>query len=209
MSAQRIAAILLAGMMIFAAAQCVLQASHTGVSTITQNVDELEDILGEIAFTSPQKEDRHIYQISFRTCPPCIQAHSHLLPALQEEGLETRLVTTARRHNSAADERAAVVENMRQGWPFTQDWWKDKSPRRFYAKTQLPLIDDDPERSAKLKRLQGEVDMLADIFAQNGKRFAFPAFIWQAQDGSYKAAIGYNPALKDIIVNDILKDDII
>ena len=109
MSAQRIAAILLAVMMIFAAAQCVLQARHTGVSTITQSVDELEEILGEIAFTSPQKEDRHIYQISFRTCPPCIQAHSHLLPALQEAGLETRLVTTARRHNSAADERAAVL----------------------------------------------------------------------------------------------------
>jgi len=172
-------------MIIFAASQCVSRIGGSGVSEITQDVDTLDGILAEIAFTSPHTEDSHIYQISFRTCPPCIQAHKNMLPKLQEAGVETRLVTIARRGNSTADERAAVVENARRGWSFTQAWWEDNSPRR------------------ELERLQYNTAHLARVFAKNGKRFAFPTFIWQGQDGRYKAAVGYSQSLKNVILSDM------
>lgn len=203
MNTPRIAALLLAVMIIFAASQCVSRIGGSGVSEITQDVDTLDGILAEIAFTSPHTEDSHIYQISFRTCPPCIQAHKNMLPKLQEAGVETRLVTIARRGNSTADERAAVVENARRGWSFTQAWWEDNSPRRFYAQTDIPPADGDKARTAELERLQYNTAHLARVFAKNGKRFAFPTFIWQGQDGRYKAAVGYSQSLKNVILSDM------
>ena len=200
----RITAFLLAIMLLFAASQCVQRNANVGVVNLTNATDVLEQTLDSIAYTSPKEENSVIYQISFRTCPPCIRAHDDILPQLREAGIETRLVTTARNWSSTAHERAAVVENARRkDWSFTQDWWADKSPKRFYAKTDLPPIEGDVAREAELERLQDHVYEIVNILARNGEDFAFPTLIWQTQDGSYKASVGYNPALTEIILSDI------
>jgi len=201
----RIAAVLIAFMLLFAAARCVGGLGGQAPVTLTQATADLEAVLENIAYTHPKTQGGPVmYQISFRTCPPCIQSHENILPKLQNAGVETRLVTTARRSQSTAKERAAVVENIRrQDWSFTQKWWAGRHPRRFYAQTELPPVEGDSGREADLKKLQSHVDALAQVLAQNGQVFAFPTLIWQAKDGSYKAAIGYNPSLSAQIISDV------
>ena len=211
-SANRLSVILLAVMFLFAAAQCVVRLAGGGAFDLTSDIDRLENSLSAIAYTSPEPThapayDGAIYQVSFRTCPPCVQAHRELLPKLRAAGIETRLVTTAQRSSSTADERAAVVENARRkDWAFTQDWWADNSPRRFYAQTELPLIEGDRLREAELERLQGHVSELAEVLASNGERFGFPAFFWRTSTGAYKAAVGYSPALEGVILADMKQE---
>ena len=212
MSASRLSTILLAFMLLFAAAQCVVRLSGAGVFILTSDTDNLERTLSDIAYTHPEPTqaavyEGAIYQVSFRTCPPCVQAHNELLPKLKDAGIETRLVTTARRSSSTADERAAVVENARRGdWAFTQAWWADNSPRRFYAQTKLPRVEGDVMRENELEQLQDHVSVLADVLAQNGQGFGFPAFFWRTANGEYKSAVGYNPAIADIILADIKQE---
>ena len=208
MPAQRLAAILLAFMLLFAAARFVMQLGGGGVIELTEDVSRLENTLNSIAYTHAKAVDESgefaVYQVSFRTCPPCVQAHHKLLPKLAGAGLEPRMVTTARRGTSTVDERAAVVENIRRkDWAFTQAWWKENSPNGFYARTDLVPIEEDSLRRAELETLQDHVSVLAEILKKNGKNFGFPAFFWRGQDGRYRAATGYNPALTDIILADV------
>lgn len=208
-----LAAGLLAIMFLFAISQCISKSGGAGPSTIIKGETQLEALLERIAFTSPAMvsggqpgagQNEAVYQISFRTCPPCIQSHENILPELEAAGIETRLVTTARKSRSTADERAAVVENARrQDWNFTQDWWADRSPNRFYAAANLPPVEGDVEREAELAQLQDDVNKLANILALSGTNFAFPTLIWRGQDGTYKAAVGYNPALTAQIISDV------
>lgn len=202
----RLAALLIAFVFLFAAAQCVSRLGGSAPSTLTQATQPLEHVLANIAYTSPAANNDAgvVYQISFRTCPPCIQSHENILPKLHAAGLETRLVTTARRHRYTDKERAAVVENIRRkDWSFTQDWWADRNPKRFYAQTQLPPVDGNGAREAELAQLQNHVDEVRRVLAQNGLEFAFPTLIWKAQDGTYKTAIGYNPNLTANILSDM------
>ena len=212
MSASRLSTLLLVFMLLFAAAQCVVRLSGAGVFIISSDINRLENTLGAIAYTSPDPTqgvsyEGTIYQVSFRTCPPCVQAHKNLLPKLRAAGIDTRLVTTARRGSSTADERAAVVENARRReWSFTQDWWADNSPRRFYAQTELPRVEGDVMREAELAALQDHVSALGDVLAKNGEGFGFPAFFWRTANGEYKSAVGYNPAIADVILADIKQE---
>lgn len=212
MSASRLSTLLLAFMLLFAAAQCVVRLSGAGVFVIHSDINRLENTLSAIAYTSPEPTqtasyDGAIYQVSFRTCPPCVQAHKNLLPKLRAAGIDTRLVVTARRGSSTADERAAVVENARRrDWDFTQPWWANNSPRQFYAQSALPRIEGDVEREAELSALQDQVSTLADVLAKNGENFGFPTFFWRAANGEYKSAVGYNPAIADVILADIKQE---
>ncbi len=203
----RVTGVLIAFMILFAAARCVDGLGNSGPMTLTQGTAQLESILDEIAYTSPDIDGNNkavIYQISFRGCPPCIQSHENILPQLQDAGVETRLVTTARRHQSSAKERAAVVENIRRrDWSFTQMWWAERHPRRFYAQTDLPPVEGDAAREADLQALQSHVDALAQLMALNGHIFGYPALIWKSAGGQYKAAVGYNPNLAVRILSDI------
>jgi len=201
------AAGLLAIMFLFAASQCVIGSGGAAPVALTQSESRLEALLQRIAYTSPNVEadsKAAMYQVSFRTCPPCIQSHENILPKLEAAGIETRLVTTARRGRSTADERAAVSENARRrDWSFTQRWWADRSPNRFYGRENLPPVEGDAQRETDLAQLQDDVDELVQILAINGVDFAFPALLWRSQDGTYKAAIGYNPGLSAHIISDV------
>lgn len=210
MKAAPLAGGLMAVMLLFAAAQCAarfgLSGGGGGVIALETAEPLLEDVLNNIAFTSPSSgyNEAVLYQISFRTCPPCIQSHDNILPKLQAAGLDTRLVTTARKGRSTEKERAAVVENARRkDWAFTQEWWAGRNPNRFYAETELPAVDGDAQREAELRQLQNHVYELANVLAANGAKFAFPTLIWKTQAGDYKAAIGYNPSLTTQILSDI------
>lgn len=180
---------------------------------LTEKTAELETLLAEMPWVSkgvsmedvstPQSDKKIVYQFSFRTCPPCLQFKEDAWPILEEAGIETRLVMTARRRKSTKDERTAVVELARsRDWNMAQAWMKSHSPKGYYKKMTFPVTDGNVQREAKLEKLRGQIDSLDEILAVNGIEMAYPTVLWQDAENVWRAEIGYYSEIaQDIITS--------
>lgn len=176
--------------------------------TLMEETAELETLLSEMpwvskSMTETKPDAKIIYQFSFRTCPPCISFKTEAWPALEAAGIETRLVMTARRKKSTADERTAVVELARtRDWDMAQAWMKSNSPKGYYRKMTFPAADGNKPREDDLEKLRGQIDMLDEILAVNGLDMAYPTILWQDAENVWHAEIGYYSGMaQDIITS--------
>jgi len=178
---------------------------HSQGSPVTEETAELEILLAEMPWVSPEvSSDKVVYQFSFRTCPPCISFKHQAWPKLHDAGIETRLVMTARRKKSTADERTAVVELARtRDWDMAQAWLKTNSPKGYYKKMTFPKADGNKPREADLEKLRSQIDMLDEILAVNGIDMAYPTILWQDTKNVWHAEIGYHSAMADDIIKSI------
>ncbi|MEP3889671.1 MAG: hypothetical protein ABJN69_04340 [Hellea sp.] len=175
---------------------------------LTEETAELETLLAEMPWVSESvssetSNDKVVYQFSFRTCPPCIQFKKEAWPILEEVGIETRLVMTARRRKSTEDERTAVVELARsRDWDMAEAWMRSNSPNGYYKKMTFPVTDGNAPREAELEKLRGQIDLLDDILAVNGIEMAYPTVLWQDAENVWRAEIGYySDMAQDIITS--------
>ena len=178
---------------------------------LTEETAELETLLADMPWVSKKApmEDvskghlgkKVVYQFSFRTCPPCLQFKEDAWPILEEAGIETRLVMTARRRKSTKDERTAVVELARsRDWNMAQAWMRSHSPKGYYKKMTFPVTDGNASREAELEKIRGQIDLLDDILAINGIEMAYPTVLWQDAENVWRAEIGYySDMAQDII----------
>ena len=179
---------------------------------LTEETTELEALLAEMPWVSaPMTRDastglsdkKVVYQFSFRTCPPCLQFKEDAWPILEEAGIETRLVMTARRRKSTKDERTAVVELARsRDWNMAQAWMRSYSPAGYYKKMTFPVTDGNAPREAELEKLRGQIVSLDEILAVNGIEMAYPTVVWQDAEKVWRAEIGYySDMAQDIITS--------
>jgi len=158
-------------------AACSVPTSQA--ARIVEETAELETLLAEMPWVSEMRDvspdvsaDKVVYQFSFRTCPPCIRFKQEAWPKLETAGVETRLVMTARRSKSTADERTAVVELARtRDWDMAQEWMKANSPKGYYKKMTV-----------------------------NGIDMKYPTILWQDTKNVWRAEIGYHSAIADDII---------
>ena len=181
---------------------------HSQASRLTEEITELEFLLAEMPWVSEMRgvspetsSDKIIYQFSFRTCPPCISFKQQVWPKLHAAGIETRLVMTARRKKSTADERTAVVQLARtRDWDIVQGWMKANSPKGYYKKMTFPAADGNKPREADLETLRSQIDMLDEILAVNGIDMAYPTVLWRDTKNIWHAEIGYHSGIADDII---------
>lgn len=179
-----------------------------GAPALIEETAELETLLAEMPWVSSGRaagllNEKVIYQFSFRTCPPCIQFKKEAWPILEEAGIETRLVMTARRRKSTEDERTAVVELARtRDWDMAEAWMTSNSPNGYYKKMTFPATDGNAPREAELENLREQIDLLDELLAVNGIEMAYPTVLWQDVDRIWHAEIGYYSGMaQDIIVS--------
>ena len=174
--------------------------------TLTEQTQELETLLAEMPWVSKSLSERlsdtkAVYQFSFRTCPPCIRFKTEGWPELEAAGIEPRLVMTARRSKSTADERTAVVELARtRDWDMAKSWMAANSPNGYYRKMTFTPTDGNTAREADLEKLRSQIDKLDAILAANGVDMAYPAIVWQDKDNVWKAEIGYSSKTAQAII---------
>lgn len=170
---------------------------------LSEETAELEALLSDMPWVSPGLSDgKVVYQFSFRTCPPCIQFKKEAWPKLQAADIDTRLIMTARRRKSTADERTAVVELARtRDWDMAQAWMKANSPKGYYKKMTFPAADGNAPREADLEKLRGQIDMLDEILAVNGIDMAYPTILWQDTKNIWHAEIGYYSGMAEAIIS--------
>lgn len=176
---------------------------------VTKQTAELETLLAEMPWVSDQMQDsgatggKVIYQFSFRTCPPCIQFKKEAWPELDDGGIETRLIMTARRSRSSPSERTAVVELARtRDWAMAQEWMKSNSPKGYYKKMKFTATDGDASREADLEKLRVQIEALRRILAANDVDMAYPTLLWQDANNVWRAEVGYYSGVaRDIITS--------
>jgi len=179
------------------------------VKTLNVQTAQLETLLGDMAWVSPGlPQDRVLYQISFRTCPPCINYHKSEFPKLQEMGVDTRLFVFARAETPEQNPNEwAVIAKLYEtrSWDLAQKWWARNSPNRFYAKEMgdIPPAVNDEDRTALVRNGRDQMGQLQDILTANDINMATPTLLWQNKQGQWKAAIGNNPAMNAQIRKDL------
>lgn len=203
---QRVLLVFCGLLMLSLLASCsALQMRATELTVQTQ---ELETLLSEMPWVSERMsidrpDIKPVYQFSFRTCPPCISFKTEGWPVLEAAGLEPRLIMTARRSKSTADERTAVVELARtRDWDMAKAWMAANSPKGYYRKMTFTAADGNAAREAELEKLRTQIDSLDDILAANNVDMAYPTILWQDSNGAWHAEVGYhNLTARNIIAS--------
>lgn len=160
---------------------------------ITVQSEQLEAALNGSPWVSPGTSgDKALYQISFRTCPPCAASHEDLFPSLTEAGIDSRLLTFARR-KTVPDAEKAVLADIYNGrdWGLSARWWEDSRPNKFYAQNYASASADD-EIEAAVQSGVDSVTTLRNVLEANGVDMGFPTHLWQDAGGVWRVNVGYN-----------------
>lgn len=179
------------------------------VKTLNVQTAALETLLGDMAWVSPAvSQDRALYQISFRTCPACINYYKTEFPKLQEMGVDTRLFVFARAETPEQNPNEwAVTAQLYEtrSWELAQTWWDRNSPNRFYAKEMdgiAPALGD-AARTALVQNGRDQIGQLGNILAANNIDMATPTLLWQDRQGQWKVIVGNNPVTNAQIRKDL------
>ncbi|MFZ5668209.1 MAG: hypothetical protein ACOY4K_01815 [Pseudomonadota bacterium] len=165
--------------------------------TLTRHQAEIARTLDEAGWVSPGLTGPKVYVVTFRTCPNCIRAKAQLLPALQDAGVDTRVIVFARRDRnglaqSTPAERATVAELwINRRWALMEQW--DAAPLEGWTAPGLPPADGDAARTAVVGASQTMVDRLEPLLKANGVAFATPLLVWWTRDGDMKACACGDP----------------
>lgn len=171
---------------------------------ITVQAEQLESALRDGPWVSPgTSEDKALYQISFRTCPPCITSHDHLFPALIEAGIDSRFLSFARR-KTVPDAEKAVLADIYNGrdWGLSSRWWADSRPDKFYAQNYATASSSD-EIDAAVQSGVDSVAVLRKVLKANGVDMGFPTHLWQDEAGVWRVNVGYNKRVGRKILSEL------
>ena len=176
----------------------------TGITTLSTDIDQLEAALTEAKWVSPGTSDTAaLYQVSFRTCPPCIAYHEEQFPKLTDNGVDTRLLSFARRKTVSDAEKATLADVYAgRDWALSAKWWAKSSPSEFYAANYSDAKATD-EIELAVAQGKASVDALRDVLKANGVKMAFPTHIWQNADGEWRVNVGYSPSSSKVILNEL------
>jgi hypothetical protein len=124
--------------------------------TITRHQAEIAQLLQQAGWVSPGLSGGPLYMVSFRTCPDCLRFEAEAFPGLHAAGVDTRVITIARRDvnglpKSTPVERATVAQLwLFRDWRLLQAW--TAVPAAAWTAPGLPAADGDLARTAAVER---------------------------------------------------------
>ena len=130
--------------------------------TITRHQAEIAQLLQQSGWVSPGVKGRPLYMVSFRSCPDCIRFKTEEFPALQQAGVDTRVIEIARRDvnglpKSTPIERATVAQLwLTRDWKLLEAWYA--VPPDAWKAPGIPPADGDIARMAVVESGRSLVD---------------------------------------------------
>ena len=158
--------------------------------TIAKNQAEIAKMLESSGWVSPGNTGPKLYMVSFRSCADCLRFKTEAFPALQQAGVDTRVIEIARAdHNGVAQstpvERATVAELwLNRRWKLMET--SDSVPVEAWKAPGLPPADGDMARTAVVEAGRKLVADLTPAVKANGIDFAYPLLIWWTKDGEMR-----------------------
>ncbi len=169
--------------------------------TITKHQAEITKILESAGWASPGLTKGKLYMVSFRTCPDCLRFKAEEFPALQKQGIDTRVIEIARRDKnglakSTPVERTTVAELwIRHGTPGAwklMEEWEANVPDAWTAPGIIPA-DGDIARSAVIEAGRKMTEDLRPLLKENGVTVSdpvgirYPTLVWWNAKGEMRA----------------------
>jgi hypothetical protein len=158
--------------------------------TITKHQPEIAGLLEASGWVSSGGKGSKLYVLTTHDCASCDRLRSDLLPALQDRGVDTRVIIVAPadangQGQSTPAERATVA----QLW-ITRDRgllarWDKAAPSAWTAAGIAPA-DGDMARMAVVESGRQVVTRLTPLLKDNGIRFAYPILIWWNAKGEMR-----------------------
>ncbi len=154
---------------------------------------QIERLLQQAGWVSPGLNGPPLYMVSFRACPSCIRYEAEEFPALQQAGVDTRVIMFARGpgeggiENSTVYERSTVAELwLNRDWGLHQRWMATRPPSAWTA-PGIPVAEVGSARGAVVEGGRAFVEQLTGLLEPNGVDFATPMLIWRTRDGRLMA----------------------
>lgn len=204
----------LMGILLAGALKLYMSWAESQPVTLRRDLPRLEAALADSHWVSPGlapagSTRRALYMVSFRSCPWCVAYEKAEFPRLQKAGIDTRVILLARRDQdgkprSNPAERATVA----QLW-LTRDWglyerWTAIPADAWAGSGQVPpSAEIDPDRRGAVEASRTAVERLSGLLKTNGVELHYPALIYQAADGRWRAFIGYDEKAARIIRADL------
>jgi len=159
--------------------------------TIAKHQAEIQKLLDQAGWVSPQRSGPWIYMITYRACAECARYQREEFPKLAEANVDTRVIPYVRPDReglslSTAAERSTVAELwINRSWPLYLEWMA--TPRQQWAAPALKPADADIARTAVVDASRQFTAKLEPLLKANGLGSGYPILIWRDRDGFLKA----------------------
>lgn len=128
-----------------------------------------------------------LWVLAHRSCRPCERYLRSEAPALDEAGVDVRVILFAPA-DAGPEERAVLAEiGIRRDWP-TLRAYVDGDEASFYARGSYPPALD-PVRAAVVAAGRRARDEIADVMAENGYSAVYPLLFWRDPESGWRAAM--------------------
>ena len=159
--------------------------------TIVKHQAEIQKLLDQAGWVSPQRSGPWLYMIGYRACAECARYQREEFPKLAEHNVDTRVIVFARADReglaqSTTAERSTVAELwINRDWGLYLSWMA--TPRQRWGAPGLKPADSDIARTAVVDASRQFVARLEPLLKANGLGSGYPIMIWRDRDGFLKA----------------------
>jgi hypothetical protein len=165
------------------------------------NGDEVMSLLDSLPYVTFGTGNAVLYELSFRSCGPCISFARSGARDVVRAGFQVRSFifapkSTSGRGDAGEGQIAAVAQIYRnRDAAFFEEWYRSSNVEGFARSRGIAdLSANDPGRVA-VSEGRAKMKALGTLFRQSpvGANCGFPAFIWRSENG-VSAKFGYGGA---------------